>query len=424
MSAKPSVKSAPKADVLTVLLTGNELGALKPCGCSGGQLGGLDRRAAIFNSVPASKRLIIDTGSFVKTAGEQDIIKFNIIIQAYNLLGYDLVNLTEEDIETGATLGLLNGIDSLFNVISSNTAVDVNLPRKFTKDFQLKEKTVAVTVAAFDVELSPIKQINELFAGRDNLQAVNILILNRCDAEIISSISKMAPGVDCLICPSESDEPMTISRPNQKPLVFSVGQLGKYVCKLQITSASESDKPVLSFSPVKVTEDLLPAKPLIELYKDYQQFVKDANLLEKYPRFTLPNGLKYEGSKSCKHCHEYEYEKWSGKKHAHAYATLEEVDSQFDPECVGCHVVGMEYESGFVSEEKSNEDLRNVGCESCHGPGSEHNRTSGKAKTTLPWSDCTDCHTPERSPDYAEQELNYFEKIIHWKEPNTTDSVK
>ena len=74
-------------DSLTVFLTGNELGALKPCGCSGGQLGGFDRRLAVLNTVPEDKRLIINTGSFVKSDSEQDLIKYHIIVQALQLLG-------------------------------------------------------------------------------------------------------------------------------------------------------------------------------------------------------------------------------------------------------------------------------------------------------------------------------------------------
>ena len=423
--AKPSAKSVPRTDELTLFLTGNELGAIKPCGCSGGQLGGLDRRKAVFNSVPESKRLIIDTGSLVESDSEQSLIKFDIIVQAYNLLGYDVVHLTEKDIEIGRGRGLLDGMGLFFNIISSATADDVNIPGKFTKEFALQKKTVAVTIAAFDAELSPIDQIDELFADGENLQTIKILILNNCDEQIISSISEMDSDVDCIVCPSEFDEPMMISEPNERPLVFSVGQFGKYVCRLQVTSASACEKPALDFLPIKVIEDLPQEKSLVELYKDYQQFVKEADLLEKYPRFILPDGLKYEGSKSCyKSCHEYEYERWSEKEHAHAYETLEKVGSQFDPECVVCHVVGMEYESGFISEEKSGEDFRNVGCESCHGPGSEHNRTLGRTKTTLPWSDCTDCHTPEQSPDFLEQEQINFEKITHWKEPDATNSVK
>ena len=439
-------KPARKTDVITVFLTGNELGVLKPCGCSGGQLGGLDRRPAVFNSVPAKGRLIVDTGSFVESDSEQDLIKFDIVVQAFILLGYDLVNLTEEDIKIARNLGLLDSIGSLFNVITSHPVrsksplatvatsetgrtsngahrpTDVNLPAKFTRKFSLKNKTVAVTVAAFDAESAPIEQLGKLFTPQPGLQTVNILILNRCNASIIRSIMQTAI-VDCLVCPAESDEPGVISGPNKKPLVVSVGRFGRYISRLQIRAGKDKGKLKLSFSAIPVKEDLPQESSLLALYKDYQQLVKGANLLEKYLRFTLPNGLEYTGSESCKPCHEYEYEKWGTKPHAHAYATLERVDSAFDPECAVCHVVGMKYESGFVSEQKTG-DLKNVGCEICHGPGSEHNRTLGRAETTGPKLDCTDCHTPETSGDYAGNEELYFEKIIHWREPKPPRDVK
>ena len=116
MSGKPSTEPAHKADVLTVFLTGNELGALQPCGCSGGQLGGFDRRSAILNSVPESKRMIVDTGSLIEGDSEQELFKFRIIIEAFRQLGYDLVNLTVKDIETGKNLGLLDKTESVFEL--------------------------------------------------------------------------------------------------------------------------------------------------------------------------------------------------------------------------------------------------------------------------------------------------------------------
>jgi hypothetical protein len=54
--APPRERGRGKTETLTVFITGNTLGELKPCGCSGGQLGGFDRRAVVFNSVPADKR--------------------------------------------------------------------------------------------------------------------------------------------------------------------------------------------------------------------------------------------------------------------------------------------------------------------------------------------------------------------------------
>jgi len=79
--------------------------------------------------------------------------------------------------------------------------------------------------------------------------------------------------------------------------------------------------------------------------------------------------------------------------------------------------------SGFVSVQKTGY-LKNVGCENCHGPGSEHIRTQGEAETTWPRSYCTDCHTPETSSNYAENEQLYLEKITHWREPNAVGDVK
>ena len=58
---KTTVAIAP-ADKITLLITGHELGAMKPCGCSGGQLGGLDRRSAVIKRAPGKARLVIDTG--------------------------------------------------------------------------------------------------------------------------------------------------------------------------------------------------------------------------------------------------------------------------------------------------------------------------------------------------------------------------
>jgi len=419
LSEKPQTSSFAKADVLTVFLAGNELGALKPCG---GQLGGLERRPAVFNTAPKQERLIIDTGNLIPTGGEQDLLKFNIIFEAFRLLDYDLVNLTGKDLETAQNLGLLA---NPFTGFISPYGAGEKIAAVFRKQYLLKEENITISVLTLDLETSPIQQTKEVFTREPDQKNVNILIISRCDDAIISNIAEMGI-VDCLIYPSDSDEPEVIGDPNgsatgKNLLVFSVGRFGRYICKLQI--GLDKGKLNLSLSTIPVTEDLPQEKSLVELYKTYQQLVKQTNLLEKYPRFTLPNGLEYADSESCKPCHEYEYKIWSQEPHSHAYATLEKVGSQFDPECIICHVVGMEYESGYISEQQTSH-LKNVGCENCHGPGSEHNTTLGKAKTTEPKSACLDCHTPETSSEYAGNEQLYLEKIIHWREPNTPSNVE
>jgi hypothetical protein len=419
--ARDSSEGATASEALTVFMTGNELGELKPCGCSGGQLGGLDRRSALFNGIPSSKRMIIDTGAFVKSDGEQDQIKFDIIVQALALLDYDLVNLTDEDLEMARNLGLLDTLPSAFNVVSSRGG-EADLPAKFTKKLSLGNRNVAVSVASFDAEAAGVEQIRELFAPQPGLETANILIVNRCDETLVDSIAKMKI-VDCLVCPPEDDEATVVGDKNRTPLVVSPGRLGKYVGKLQIRAADTEDKLLFTYEGVPVRENLPPEESLVELYKTYQLLVKEANLLERQPRYVLPNGLEYTGSDSCKLCHSYEYEKWSTKAHADAYATLVDVNSQYDPECIRCHVIGFEYQSGFISEQKT-PHLKNVGCENCHGPGSKHIQSLGRENTSLPKMDCADCHTPEHSAGYSEDPRGYFQKIVHWREPNAPGNVK
>jgi hypothetical protein len=148
---------------------------------------------------------------------------------------------------------------------------------------------------------------------------------------------------------------------------------------------------------VEMTEDLQTPKgkeigqPILRLMEDYTEELKRGDYLSKYGAVkhlhqVLPpvKGLRnpgkpgdpsYIGTARCKKCHEDAYKVWAGSKHSHAYQTLVDAKNpsnrQFDPECIVCHTVGYGYQSGFVDAVKT-PLLKDVGCESCHGPGSLH----------------------------------------------------
>lgn len=420
---KREVKPTGKSVLLTVFLTGNELGSMKPCGCSGGQLGGLARRPAVLRNAAKDKRLVLDTGSLVAGDGEQDLIKFNVIIRALDLLGYDLVNLTKGDFKLARNLGLLGNMGPDLKVISADEgAVEANVPAMFSKRVVLGGKRYVVTVASFDMRSGGIDQVEEMFGPKPNLPDIKILILSGCEADKVDFAAKKLGFVDCVVCADDADDrPRVIGDPGRRPLVVTAGRLGKYVGRLDVTPVKGTLE--LRFQPMVVTEDLAEDQALARLYEEYQLIVKESGLLERRGRISLPDGLKYAGSASCKACHTYAYEKWSEKRHADAYATLEKVGSAYDPECVVCHNVGMRYEGGFVSPEKTPQ-LKDVGCENCHGPGSGHIESEGEKRTVEPKSECVDCHTPDNSAHYSGNEAEYFEKIIHWREPNAPGDVK
>ncbi len=419
MGAKQKLVLPARSEGITIFVSGNELSTLKPCGCAEGQLGSFERRAAVLKDVPPEKRLLINTGNLIAKDTEQDIIKFNIITQALSLLDYDMVNMSEKDIEIAQSLALIG--NTSFDIITSASVSEVNIPAKFEKKLQLGTESLIAKVATIDTDSEQFEKLENLFEPDSALRSFNILIVNNCDVQVISRIAE-TDLVDVVICSAETDEPKQLYEKIKKPMVITVGHLGQYVGKIQVQPTGKDDFKI-AYQAIAIKEALPADERLVHLYKAYQKIVKDLGLLAKAGRFELPDGLEYIGSASCKLCHDYEYKAWSQKSHAKAFKTLKDIGSEYDPECVLCHVVGLEYKSGFISEEKTPQ-LKDVGCETCHGPGSEHLKTMGKAKTVELISDCTTCHTPERSPNYAGNEQNYRQKIVHWKEQTADNPVK
>jgi Cytochrome c554 and c-prime len=109
----------------------------------------------------------------------------------------------------------------------------------------------------------------------------------------------------------------------------------------------------------------------------------------------------FVGNDSCRTCHARAFPTWDGSKHAHAYWTLEERGKQYDLDCVKCHVTGPDRPGGVCRLDKM-EGRKNVGCESCHGPGSLHVHKPAQGniipKPSKP--ECTSCHNPENSPHF------------------------
>jgi hypothetical protein len=165
----------------------------------------------------------------------------------------------------------------------------------------------------------------------------------------------------------------------------------------------------------------------------------------------------YVGVKKCKACHSKEkmggtqYKVWETLKMAKSMETLKpgvaadiktkagldpEKDYTTDPKCLKCHTTGYGKPGGFESMEKT-PTLANVGCEACHGPGSnyrspkimsvkafkenwdEAHKKAVAAGLVRPVGEevCTKCHNEENPVeklfkfDFAE----YKEKIKHWK---------
>lgn len=114
----------------------------------------------------------------------------------------------------------------------------------------------------------------------------------------------------------------------------------------------------------------------------------------------------YIGSKACAQCHEQQHANFSKySKKAHSWQSVAIMKPKLKEnelkQCYECHTTGYGKPGGFVSIE-STPQLADVGCETCHGPGSEH-AASGDPKlvTRRPSTQtCTQCHNPQRVEDF------------------------
>jgi hypothetical protein len=163
----------------------------------------------------------------------------------------------------------------------------------------------------------------------------------------------------------------------------------------------------------------LPREPAVErTIGAYFRAVNEHNRAE-YATLRAPEApagaARYLGIEACRDCHEEAYGVWARTPHSHAYRTLDELFKNFNLSCVGCHVTGYQRPGG--SEVVQNDGLRDVQCESCHGPGSLHveARTAALRRSTIrrdaPASLCAgECHTPEHSDhfDYS----TYLPRIL------------
>jgi hypothetical protein len=219
------------------------------------------------------------------------------------------------------------------------------------------------------------------------------------------ALAKKFTEFDLILCLSESDEPagnpsVVQHQSGRKTTIVSLGHKGKYLGVVGVYPTEVANNPYeLRYELVKMTpywatpKDKIKTDPIDSLFEAYTAELKRDHYLAKYPQSKHPLQVAvkgvvptYKGSQACKACHISAYKVWEGSKHGHAYETLGDPEKnrisnrQFDAECIVCHTVGFGYQSGFVDRDKT-PNLVNVGCESCHGPASEH----VKDKTDLKW---------------------------------------
>jgi hypothetical protein len=159
-----------------------------------------------------------------------------------------------------------------------------------------------------------------------------------------------------------------------------------------------------SFVPLTANVGADPA--VQKLVDAYDEKVSEINLAEAktQPEACPPAArgeLSYVGSQKCAECHEAQAQFWQHTKHAAAYETLVKVRKQFSLDCIRCHVTGWQQAGGVCRIDRT-AARKDVQCEACHGPGSEHvvDDTGGHIKGEVTATVCMRCHEAANSPHF------------------------
>jgi hypothetical protein len=150
---------------------------------------------------------------------------------------------------------------------------------------------------------------------------------------------------------------------------------------------------------------------------------------------TGAGGAEYAGTNKCRICHMKQHKAWAETKHAKALINLKNADAKAAADvaaaikveikgspaqteaCVGCHVTGHQLAGGYpAADSVKTAGVSNVGCESCHGPGSKHIAASTAEKKkfisrSVTANMCMQCHTVHTSPKFNFEE--YKKRGVH-----------
>jgi len=412
------------ASALLVVASGELNGHLTPCGCSKPMLGGLPRRASYLTGLPGTMPVVrLENGDLTEALGRQDELKAETAVEMLDRMKYDAINLGEKDFQLGTPY--LQALGARFKgaLLCANARDDKGAPL-FKESVVLKRQAAGRPVRVAIVGLiseqygdaihtlspevtieTPETTLKRLMPPLLAQSDVRILLYHGPKAEA-EALAQQFTMFQLVVCAHEGDVPSALQQIGASGLL-SGGEDGKRLAAVRLQPEPGGRA---ASTQVTLTPDYADDRDTIEIKKAYLQRVTAEGLLDKTPRTPTASGAAYAGTQSCATCHAAADAVWRLSGHAHALRTLAKEGEDRDPECVRCHVVGLERQTGFASHKKT-PDLENVGCESCHGPASKHVADPKNRLEKAGSAACGQCHVVQHSPHFDFQP--YWAKIKH-----------
>ncbi|MCA9786059.1 MAG: hypothetical protein KDC10_08275 [Calditrichaeota bacterium] len=284
----------------------------------------------------------------------------------------------------------------------------------------------------------------------DNLEAtakklrskVDVLVLvAHTDNRTVEKLVERVPMVDVIVLGGNAN-PMFTEKTVGQTVIGCPGDRGRHIGVFELELNRQKNITRTSYGMV-VLDHNFPSDPVVaQKMEDFKREAEEAKRaqiekrrIEKLHTLGIdPASLPgqddpnhYVGESECRTCHTEIYSAWKSTPHARAFSELIRARESDNEEKLPRYVTGYLEKSGYLNR-LDTPLLMNVQCESCHGRGSEHVRTEGKALETLnpnPGNSCVQCHSAESQPDFDLTEgLKHVHNIEDMKIPQNAVPVR
>ena len=448
---------------MALVLTGLLEGYIEPCGCAGMERmkGGLSRRATFLSEMKEKGWPIaaVDTGLITNGYGFQEELKMDMAVNAFSLMDYAAIGISQNELRFPAHYLLKFTVppsaeeQSLF--VSANVGVYgfLDLYTLPFKTFERGGVRIGVTSVIETSDTSPFdekiltkpaeERLAEILPQIKKENCDHLILIAHGSAQFVNDLADRFPEFDIIMTgDSPTTPPVEPLRTEKGQFIVEVGEKGKYAVVLGVYGDQVRYQRVALDSRYKQSKDVHL------LMAEYQDVLRGLVEGQGYKGLGLtsiesPNRPllgDYVGSAKCESCHEESYRVWRENRHSSAWQSISLVPPtehsadpprDCDPECVSCHVVGWNgsesfpYIGGF-NNMKTTPHLANVGCESCHGPGSKHieaemggdTALQDKFRDAMRLGDtakqvCYSCHDADNSPNF---DFDTYYKVIEHSE--------
>jgi len=392
------------------VLTGNEKGFIRPCGCSKPALGGVHRRGTKLEGLRKAEPglVVLSLGDLVTQGGQQQRLKFESFLMSMAMMGYAAVAPGKGEFSLG--VDYLAGMRTFagFPMIGLNVLRDGQ--PFFQPSVRPGDGSVVVTglVAPFvgvdGVTVTPPAPALRRFFESLDPEKVRALVLFNGAEKDARALARTVPETwrsrTVISFGGSYDGPSEL-KDTELP-VISVGSKGRFLAYVR-----PGAEQVLS--AFRLEEDIPGHPDISAVLEGYRQSLASEKLVEKAPR--RKSEIAYVGDAACIECHEDSCKTLDSTPHEHAWSSIKATNDHHDPECVMCHVTGWGDSSGFISEAQTPKFI-NVTCEACHGPGARHSKIQDRTVNgELGKRFCLKCHDIDNSPQFSFDK--YWPKIAH-----------